>query len=132
MERAVKEEGYSDYVGVDETIILIITLIWWDACGMIFLVQDTKHFPAVFYTVMNNVGPFLTSGELDCWKLYSMEFISLLIRCKYVFWTVGRDSSDGVATGYELDGPGIESRWGEVFRTCPDRPWGPSNLLYNG
>jgi hypothetical protein len=27
MERAVKEEGYSDYVGVDETIILIITLI---------------------------------------------------------------------------------------------------------
>jgi hypothetical protein len=24
----------------------------------------------------------------------------------------GRDSSVGIATGYELDGPGIESRWG--------------------
>ena len=21
---------------------------------------------------------------------------------------------------------------GEIFRTCPDRPWGPSSLLYNG
>jgi hypothetical protein len=26
------------------------------------------------------------------------------------------------ATGYGLDGPGIESRWGEIFRTRPDRP----------
>ena len=33
---------------------------------------------------------------------------------------------------YGLDGPGIESRWGEIFRTCPDRPWGPPSLLYNG
>jgi len=35
-------------------------------------------------------------------------------------------------TGYGLDGQGIESRWGEIFRTCPDRPWGPPSLLYNG
>ena len=26
----------------------------------------------------------------------------------------------------------IESRWGEIFLTCPDRPWGPPSLLYNG
>ena len=38
----------------------------------------------------------------------------------------------GIATAYGLDGPGIESRWGEIFRTCPDRPWGPPSLLYNG
>jgi hypothetical protein len=25
---------------------------------------------------------------------------------------MGRDSSVGIATSYELDGPGIESRWG--------------------
>jgi hypothetical protein len=35
-------------------------------------------------------------------------------------------SSAGIATGYGLDGLGIESRWGgEIIRTCPDRPLGP-------
>jgi len=28
----------------------------------------------------------------------------------------GPDSSDGMATGYGLDGPGIESRWGRDFQ----------------
>jgi len=36
------------------------------------------------------------------------------------------------STGYVLDGPGIESRGGEIFPTCPDRLWGPPSLLYNG
>jgi len=40
----------------------------------------------------------------------------------------GRDSSVGIATGYGLDVPGV----GEIFHTCPDRPWGPHSLLYNG
>ena len=32
----------------------------------------------------------------------------------------------GIVTGYRLDGPGIESRWGgEIFRTCPHQTWGP-------
>jgi hypothetical protein len=44
----------------------------------------------------------------------------------------GPGSSVGIATGYGLDSPGIESRWGEIFRTWPDRPWGPPSLLYNG
>jgi len=44
----------------------------------------------------------------------------------------GPGSSVGIATGYELHGPGIESRWGEIFRTCPDRSWGPPSLMYNG
>jgi hypothetical protein len=40
-------------------------------------------------------------------------------------------SSVGIATGYGLDGPGIESG-AEIFRTRPDRPWGPPSLLYIG
>jgi hypothetical protein len=46
----------------------------------------------------------------------------------------GRDSSVDVATGYGLDGPGIEkkSRWDKIFRTRPDRLWGPPSLLFNG
>ena len=34
----------------------------------------------------------------------------------------GSGSVVRIATGYGLDGPGIESRWGEIFHTCPDRP----------
>jgi len=39
---------------------------------------------------------------------------------------MGWDSADG------LDGLGIESRWGEIFRTRPDWPWGLPSLLHNG
>ena len=46
---------------------------------------------------------------------------------------VGWDSIIGIATCYGLDGLGIQSRWGcDIFRICPDRPWGPPSLLYNG
>ena len=38
----------------------------------------------------------------------------------------------GVNTCYGLDGPGIESRWGQFFCTLPDRPWSLPSLLYNG
>ena len=35
-----------------------------------------------------------------------------------------------LATGWTVRGsnPG----GGEIFRTCPDRPWGPPTLLHNG
>jgi hypothetical protein len=55
--------------------------------------------------------------------------------CKYfpsMRMFCGQGSVVGLATGYGLDGPGIESRWGEIFRTRPDRPWSPPSLLYNG
>ena len=48
--------------------------------------------------------------------------------------SVGRDSSVGIATGYGLDGPGIESHWGRDFphlsrpalgRTQPPVQWVP-------
>jgi len=38
----------------------------------------------------------------------------------------GSGSVVGIATGYGMDGPEIQSRCGEIFRTCPDRPWGPA------
>ena len=44
----------------------------------------------------------------------------------------GPGSVVSIATVYGLDGLGIESKWGRDFRTCPDQPWGPPSLLYNG
>jgi hypothetical protein len=52
--------------------------------------------------------------------------------CMCVCVCSGPGSSVGIATDYRLDGPGIESRWGEIFRTRPDRPWGSPSLLYTG
>ena len=54
-----------------------------------------------------------------------------MLRC--YGWEGGRYSSVGIATCYGLDGSVIESRWGgKIFRTRPDRPWGPPSLQYNG
>ena len=39
---------------------------------------------------------------------------------------VGRDSSVGIATGYGLDGPRIESRWGRVFPHLSRPALGPT------
>jgi len=39
---------------------------------------------------------------------------------------VGRDSVVGTATRYELDGPGIESRWGRGFPHLSREALGPT------
>jgi hypothetical protein len=50
----------------------------------------------------------------------------------YSGYIYGPGSSVGIATDYGPGGPVIESRWGEIFCTYPDRPWGPPSLLYSG
>jgi len=48
------------------------------------------------------------------------------------FKNIGLDSAVGIATRYGLDGLGSNPGGGEIFRTRPDRPWGPPSHLYNG
>jgi hypothetical protein len=45
----------------------------------------------------------------------------------YYYYCVGRYSDL-----LWMDGPEIESQWGEFVRTRPDLPWGPPSLLHNG
>jgi hypothetical protein len=49
-----------------------------------------------------------------------------------IFIRINKIKQNSIATRYGLDGPGIESRWGEVFRTRPDRLWGPPTLRLLG
>ena len=45
---------------------------------------------------------------------------------------MGCNSSVSKASRHGLEGPGIESSWGKIFCTLPDRSWFPPSLLYNG
>jgi len=49
-------------------------------------------------------------------SFFKVKFRSVVLGC------CGLGSSVSIATAYGLDGPGIESRWGEIFRISPDRP----------
>jgi hypothetical protein len=61
---------------------------------------------------------------------HELWHVSLIYQ--YCISSSGPGRSVGIATGYGMDGPGIESQWGEIFLTRPDRPWGPPSLMYNG
>jgi hypothetical protein len=77
--------------------------------------------------MLNNVATGTYTIYFYMWFYTGVEFFP-----SFGDGQVERDSSDGIATRYGLEGPGIETSRGEIFHTCPDRPWGPPSLLYNG
>jgi hypothetical protein len=86
------------------------------------------------------VGTLVTSSATTSFSLRAFLLVagifdeSNLIFSSNTYTNVGRDSSVGIATGYELDGPGIEKKnpgEGEILRTRPDPPWGSPSLLYS-
>jgi hypothetical protein len=78
----------------------------------------------------------LRNKHLPCRKLMQ-EHTNVLIMLNFIASRKqqhGPDGSVGVATGYGLDGPGIESRWGAIFsapiQTGPGaRPGRDADLL---
>jgi hypothetical protein len=90
---------------------------------------------------LNFIYLFFECAHLNSQKLNTCRMVLhyMLIRefriCTFnltLFQLWSRDSVDGIATRYGLEGPGIEYRWGEIFRTYPDRLRGPPSLLYSG
>jgi hypothetical protein len=76
---------------------------------------------------------FMTEHESD--KVVSPTHRPPLSPRKYSWYSFmlgSRDSSVGIATRYGLEGPRIESRWGETFHTYLDQLRGPPNLMYIG
>jgi len=65
-----------------------------------------------------------TSTSQDMYNLtYVNSAQPILLQKLHTKKNVGRDNSVGIATHYGPDGPGIESRWGEIFRAQPPVPW---------
>ena len=56
-------------------------------------------------------------------KKKTISLIRIFIISLRLYLGRGPGSVVGIATGYGLEGRGIESRWGEIFRTSSDRPW---------
>ena len=64
------------------------------------------------------------------------DFARILLFCLLllilIMTKVGWGSAVVLATRYRLEVPFIESPWGAIFRTRPDRPWSPHSLLSSG
>ena len=58
--------------------------------------------------------------------------VVIIVNCAVLCIVCGLGSSVSIATGYGLEVRGSKPDGGEIFRTYPDRPWGPPSLLYNG
>ena len=56
----------------------------------------------------------------------------MLFKCLSPQYTVGWRPCSSVRIATELRAGNRIPVGGEIFRTCPDRPWGPPSLLYNG
>ena len=76
---------------------------------------------------MGNVRRNLT------WPPLNIDAVTLEEKRTVCMIICGPGSSVGIATGYGLDGPGIESRWGRDFPHLSRPALGPTpSPLYNG
>jgi hypothetical protein len=79
-----------------------------------FCVQDKQHCQAFVYMIMNSRLPHKGGEFLDqlsnCGRIINLE-----IKEKH-----------SIATGYGLDGPGIESLWGRDFSHSSSPALGPT------
>ena len=64
------------------------------------------------------------------WKI--LDFLRGYFPVQSVKYVICVNFLGQIATDFELDGPGSNPGGDEIFRTCPDRPRGPSSLLYIG
>ena len=64
--------------------------------------------------------------------IYKKNLVHLSGQTSNTLHVVGRDSSVGIATGYGLDGPGIESRWGRDITHLSRPALGPTSPPVHG
>jgi hypothetical protein len=83
-----------------------------------------------FYVVRTvNFGKKLYNDQRNAQVCYLL-YLSIYFCLTCCGWAGIAQSVWRLATGWRIRGsnPGGD----EIFRTRPDRPWGPHNLLYNG
>ena len=89
-------------------------------------------FSAILYSPLNmclatSRPKFLSLSFLPSFS-YNIDF--LFVHFVSLYWTGIAQSVKRLATGRTVQG--LNPGWCEIFRTSPDRPWGPTSLLYSG
>jgi hypothetical protein len=89
----------------------------WRSFPTLTLTRGKSCRAYVYILYVYIMGSYIEYAEIKAVKLS----VCLGLVSKLTFCTLGRDSIVGIATRYELDGPGIESLWGWDFPQ-PSRP----------
>jgi hypothetical protein len=91
---------------------------------MVWFIQDVPHILSYSF------GSFMTFFYIFLVTFFIILYVFLIlcIFYHYVLYKLssGSGSSVGIATGYGLDGPGIEFRWGRDFPHLPRPALGPT------
>ena len=75
----------------------------------------------VTFQVLRNAGLYCTILRILV-KFMVANGISGTLYYRVILCLCGLGSVVGIATACGLDGPGIKSRWSEIYCTSPDRP----------
>ena len=121
-------------------VVRCLCLVWWS-----LLVQhevrcrehDTTLCLYRMQTVTTNSDNLIYKRQGESYTILTSDYVTYskykLGKYWHYCWSFdGPGSSVGIATDYGLDGPGSNPGGDEIFRTCPDRSWGPPSLLHNG
>jgi len=84
-------------LGIPRTWVIIFTLRSLQPWYSLNMMLAGKEFGVICRQILSDETFLIAHIELVLWQIWS------------------RDSSVGIATRYGLDGPGIESRWGQDF-----------------
>ena len=81
---------------------------------------DSRSIHTGFVTDKSSIGTYFYPIP----RFYPVDTIPLMLHTHISFTYYGG------STGCKVRGSNTGG--GDIFRTCPDRPWAPSSLLYNG
>jgi hypothetical protein len=110
----------------------ILSSINGKAAGGFDLAQDRGRWveEAVVNAIVNLGVPLNSGNFLTSWGTVSFTGRTLLLGVRVFMCFMrpisGPGSSVGIATGYGMDGPGIESRWGRDFPHLSRPALGPT------